>query len=194
VDRNVEGLQIVKEVIRIFEELQICYVLGGSLASSIQGKPRFTDDADISVEPFSGKETNLVNKLGSDYYINLAAVQTAVSERSSFNVIHTPTGFKVDVFVQKERAFDKSALDRRRLVELPQPGHGTLVVLSPEDIILYKLEWFRLGGEISDKQWSDILGVIQVQGDRLDRSYLQKWAQELGVADLLARAEQQGAA
>jgi hypothetical protein len=193
VDKNADVLQIVKAVAQNFESLGIPYVLGGSLASSIQGITRFTNDADIAVEPFAGAEAELVGRFGPDFYISLVAVQSAVRERSSFNIIHPASGFKVDVFVRKERAFDKSALARRRVVELAEPGIGSLMVLSPEDIILYKLEWFRLGGEISDRQWGDVLGVLQVQGDRLDRPYMQKWAQDLSVADLLARAEQHAA-
>lgn len=191
-ERNIEGLQVTKEVARRFEELQIPYVLGGSLVSSIHGLPRSTNDADISVEPFAGKEADFVSRFGSEYYLSLPAVESAVRNRTSFNVIHTTIGFKVDVFVQKERAFDRSAMGRRRPIVLEETRADDLMILTPEDIILHKLEWYRLGNEISERQWMDILGVIQVQGDRLDRPYLKKWATELGVADLWTRADEQG--
>ena len=185
---NLEGLAILKEVIQAFDELGIPYAVGGSVASSIQGKPRFTLDADISVEPFPGREAELVSRFGGDYYISLPAVKEAVRDRSSFNIIQTAKAAKVDVFVRKDRPFELSAMHRKRNLVLAEQGLGAIQVLSPEDIILHKLEWYRLGDEVSDRQWSDILGVIQVQGERLDRAYLQKWAEELGVADLLARA------
>lgn len=62
-----------------------------------------------------------------------------------------------------------------------------MYVKSPEDTILRKLLWYRMGGEVSDRRWSDILGVVQVQGERLDRDYLAKWAPQLRVEDLLAQ-------
>jgi hypothetical protein len=63
--------------------------------------------------------------------------------------------------------------------------------VSPEDIILLKLEWFRIGGEMSERQWNDVLGVFEIQGSRLDQTYLDHWAPVIGVADLLARARQE---
>jgi hypothetical protein len=64
----------------------------------------------------------------------------------------------------------------------------TVRFASPEDTLLHKLVWFRLGDEISDRQWGDVLGVLRVQGERLDQAYLDAWATSLGVADLLERA------
>lgn len=190
-DWNLEGLAILKEVIQAFEEMGIPYAVGGSVASSVLGKPRFTLDADISVEPFPGREPDLVTRFGNDYYLSLPAIRAAVRDRTSFNIIQTAKAFKVDVFVRKERPFEVSAMHRKKLVALAEQGIGALQVLSPEDVILHKLEWFRLGEEVSDRQWSDILGVMQVQGTRLDQAYLQKWAEDLDVADLLARAREQ---
>src|SRR5262249_26521250 len=144
-DWNDEGLRIVKFVTGEFEKMGIPYVLGGSIASGVQGMPRLTQDADISVEPFPGKEQDIASRFVNDYYVSLPAVREAVRDRRSFNVIHTPSAFKVDVFVRKEREFDRSAMNRRRLVEFAQQGIGQLYVLSPEDIILHKFEWYRLG-------------------------------------------------
>ena len=153
-----------------------------------------TQDADLTAEPFPGQEVTFIKSFGPDYYVSLDAIREAVRTRSSFNLIHLPSGFKVDVFVRKDRPFERSALDRRIPVPAPDAPSETIDVLSPEDVILFKLEWFRLGGEISDRQWGDILGVLRVQGDRLDAAYLDHWAADLGVADLLARARAEAAA
>jgi hypothetical protein len=188
---NDENLRVVQEVTSIFTTLGIAYALGGSIASSLLGKPRFTVDADLAVEPFPGKEQEFVAKFGPDYYLDLQAVQQAVRQRSSFNIIHIASGFKVDVFVRKDRAFEHSVMSRRRTAPIADRPGETIVLVSPEDIILLKLEWYRIGSGISDRQWSDILGVLKVQAGNLDEAYLDFWAAQLQVSDLLARARQE---
>jgi hypothetical protein len=185
-----ENLRVVGAVVAILTNLGIPYALGGSWASSLLGKMRFTYDADLSVEPFPGKEEAFCAAFGEDYYVSLPAVRQANRQRGSFNVVHTPSAFKVDVFVQKDRPFDRAVMARRRAYPLPEGGQE-IVCVSAEDVILLKLEWYRLGGEASQRQWEDVQGVLQVQADRLDRAYLDTWAADLGVADLLARARQE---
>src|SRR5260370_29560104 len=129
---------------------------------------RFTYDADLSVEPFPGKERAFCAAFGEDYYVSLGSVQDANTRRSSFNVIHTTSGFKVDVFVRKDRPFELSAMARRRAYPVPQAPGQEIVCVTPEDVILFKLEWYRLGGGTSERQWNDILGVLQVQAGKLD--------------------------
>ena len=86
------------------------------------------------------------------------------------------------------RAFDRSQFERRLLESLDPSGQEKAYVSSVEGEILAKLDWYRLGGETSDRQWSDIVGVLKVQGERIDRVYLRQWAPTLGVDDLLERA------
>ncbi|CAN5905269.1 hypothetical protein BH23PLA1_BH23PLA1_25260 [soil metagenome] len=188
-DQPIESQRVVREVVAAFQALGIDHALGGSMASSIHGIARYTADADLTVEPFPGKENALVSRFGPDYYLSPEAIRTAVQERSSFNIIHIAIGFKVDVFVKKKRPFDVSLMGRRLQGAVPDPeGSGPPIdLVAAEDIILLKLEWYRLGNETSDRQWSDILGVLRVQGDRLDNAYLDHWAAELNVADLLGR-------
>jgi hypothetical protein len=186
-----DNLRVIREVVGVLERLGIPYALGGSWASSLLGKMRFTHDADFSVEPFPGKEAAFCAAFGEDYYIDQTSVELAVQNRSSINVIHTVTGFKVDLFVRKERPFDRSLMARRRPVPLPEAPGQSISCLSLEDVILIKLEWYRLGGETSEQQMKDVQGVLEVQANRLDQGYLDHWARELGVADLLARARQE---
>jgi hypothetical protein len=188
---NEDNLRVIQDVVAVLDRLQIAYVLGGSWASSILGKMRFTHDADLSVEPFPGKEADFCAGFGEDYYVSQPAVQQAIRQRQSFNVVHTLTGFKVDVFVSKGRPFDRSVLARRRLYPLGGESGAAIACVSPEDIILLKLEWYRLGREVSEVQWNDVLGVFQVQAKQLDQGYLDHWAGELGVSDLLERARRE---
>lgn len=183
-----EQIDDIRKVARALTGLAIPYALGGSMASSLLGVPRFTRDADLTVEPFPGREQALVACFERGYYLSAVAIAQANRLRCSFNIINTHTGFKVDLFVRKDRPFELSAMRRRTIVELADDPSQPLAILTAEDVILYKLEWFRLGGETSGQQWSDVLGVLRVQAGRLDQAYLNRWASDLQVGDLLARA------
>lgn len=188
VDQAPANLEILREVVAVFDRLNIAYALGGSMASSLHGIARFTQDADVTVAPFPGNEPAFALALGPEYYLSLPAIQDAVRDRTWFNIIHTQRGFKVDVFVQKDNAFEQTALARRQPIELTDvPGHP-LFVHSAEDVVLFKLVWYRLGNETSSQQWHDIIGVMRVQGARLARAYLAHWSSQLQVAELYARA------
>jgi hypothetical protein len=178
----------VAYVTDVLYRLGIVYALGGSLASSIYGIARNTIDADLCVEPFPGKESVFVDQFDERFYISREAVIAAVKNRSSFNIIDTSAGFKADLFVRKDRAFEVSVLARRREIQPRDGGGRGLFVVSPEDVVLLKLEWFRLGHEVSDRQWSDVLGVLRTQAGLLDDADLDRWADTLSVRDLLTKA------
>jgi hypothetical protein len=180
----------VRRVAKVLTDLSIRFALGGSLASSVHGVPRFTNDADLCVEPFPGKDDALVQQLGADYYVSLPAIREANAKRRSFNIVRLASSFKLDLFVQKGRPYDQQVLARAKALD--ESGTEVLVpVLSPEDILLHKFEWYRLGNEISDRQWNDILGILRTQGTNLDRNYVLYWGKILGVADLVGRATQE---
>jgi hypothetical protein len=187
----VSYLPELRAVLEILDRLGLAYAVGGSMASSIYGEARTTRDADITLEPFPGREAQFAAAFGPSYYLSLPAIQDAVRRRSSFNIIDTAKGFKVDVFVRPDTPFEQSAMSRRGPVTLADQPDKPLIVHSPEDVILFKLRWYRLGNESSEQQWRDVLGVLRAQGPRLDHPYLDRWAQDLGVTDLLARARQE---
>jgi hypothetical protein len=188
----IEHQQVIREVIEALKQEGIGYAVGGSLASSVHGVPRYTQDADLTTEPFPGKEESFVARFDSkDYYVDLVSVQDAVRHRSSFNLIHLGTSFKVDVFIRKDRPFERALWQRRITTTELDPGGQPIEVVSPEDVILLKLEWYRLGGGVSDRQWHDVLGVLRTQVGRLDEMYLNRWAADLLVDDLLARARRE---
>jgi len=179
-----EPLQLALRVIRVLEDLGATAWVGGSLASSIFGIPRATQDADIVADLRVEMAVPLVERLGEDFYADTERIASGIERRSSFNVIHLGTMFKVDVFLVGRDTWSERQIERRRSIEIDEDGTRILVT-SPEDIILHKLTWYREGGHVSDRQWRDALGVLQVQGDRIDRVYLGTMADDLGVSDLL---------
>ncbi|MEW4570895.1 hypothetical protein AB1L88_23760 [Tautonia sp. JC769] len=188
VNAPIEQLETLRDVILAFDRLRIAYALGGSLASSLHGAVRATRDADLAAEPFPGREADFVSCFSDPYYISEEAVREAIRNRSCFNVINTMTAFKVDVFIQRGRAFDLSLMARREASPFPGLDGQEIQVVTAEDVVLLKLEWFRLGGEVTVQQWDDILSVLRAKSGRLDASYLDRWAAELGVLDLLGKA------
>ncbi len=180
-------LAAITPIVEALEELGIPYHIGGSVASSLYGLPRLTIDADLVADIRMKHVRPLVKQLETDYYIDEDMIRDAIKRRSSFNVIHLDTMLKVDIFIPKSRLFDQEELRKVRQ-EVLSEGTRPFNIASPEGTILNKLEWYRMGGEVSDRQWNDILGVLKVQGTNLDMAYLQRWAADLSVTDLLERA------
>lgn len=170
-----------------FEKLGVRWFLGGSLASSIHGIPRATFDADIMADLQPQHAKLLIKALGEAWYADEGAILDAIRERSSFNLIHLETAMKVDVFIPKLRRFDGGEFSRAQRINLEGSNFEALICCA-EDIVIAKLEWYRLGGEHSDRQWSDILGVLRLNAGKLDSELLSNNAIELGLADLLAKA------
>ncbi|HET6594043.1 MAG TPA: DUF6036 family nucleotidyltransferase [Anaerolineales bacterium] len=188
-----EATRLTLLVTQTLERLGIPYAVGGSLASSLHGVMRSTLDVDIVADMQSEHIQSLVEALSNEFYADDEMMRDAIERQSSFNLIHYETAFKVDIFIRKSRAFDQMQLDRRRLSIIASDPDESVYVTSPEDTVLAKLEWYRMGGEVSDRQWRDIIGVLKTRAGELDLEYLRQWASELHVNDLLERVLKESA-
>jgi hypothetical protein len=183
-----EPIEVTLVVTGIFERLGVPYLIGGSLASTLYGMVRTTQDSDVIAEMHLEHIEPFVSALEADFYVDQEMITESIQRNSSFNIIHRDTMFKVDVFIPRPRPFLKSQLARARRQTFTLGKEVSAKFASPEDTILSKLEWYRLGGEASDRQWRDILGVLKTKTGDLDLDYLRQWAKELKVSDLLERA------
>ena len=183
-----EPIQVTLQVIRVFDRLEIPYLVGGSLASAVHGVIRATMDADIVADIHLEQVDPMVGLLNDAFYIDAEMIKTAIQQKSTFNLIHLDSMFKVDVFLVKQRPFDQNQMQRRVLQSIGESPSEKAYIATVEDIILAKLEWYQNGGATSERQWRDILGVLRIQADRINLDDLYKWAKSLGVTALLERA------
>jgi hypothetical protein len=179
-------IQVALQCAEAFEQVRAGYFLGGSLASSLQGEPRATNDIDFVVDLHPSQVEPLAQVLGSDFEVDVEALREAVTRRGSWNIFHQPTVTKVDLFLLRAGAFDRSEFSRRRRVVLTAEGRG-LFLKSPEDSVLRKLLWFREGGEVSSTQWRDVVQILRLAVGTLDAAHLREWASQLGVRGAGAR-------
>ena len=183
-----EQAAVIKKLTDVLDELKIMYAVGGSIASSLYGTVRFTQDADITVKEFRAVAGGLYERLKDEFYLSREAMAEALDSFGSFNAIHLETSFKIDLFIQGPNEFEQQLLRRTKRVRLGNLAEECFCVVSPEDIVLLKLSWYARSGYVSDRQWDDIRGVLRVQAESLDFQYLEAWSKKLGVAELLQRA------
>jgi hypothetical protein len=178
---------IALDIAGVLEILNIRYAITGSVASGFHGEPRATLDVDLIADLRPAAAAQLVDAIGTTYYIDASAVRRTRTG-DSFNAIHLASTVKVDIFVTGDDPFEQERLRRRIRIALPDSTDDALWVDAAEGTILRKLEWYRRGGEVSDRQWRDVNAIFRLQGDALDQDFLDLWAPSLGVVDLLARA------
>ncbi len=171
-----------------FDALGIFYYIGGSVASIAHGVPRTTLDVDVIADIRPGQVQQLVARLYNGYYVQAGDIQEAIQQRSSFNIVHLASMIKIDVFLAPDRPFDRSKAQRAQIGPITASDPRPFRLTSPEDIVLQKLEWYAMGGRVSERQWNDSQGVLKVQGMTLDLAYMRHWAGEIGIADLLEQA------
>jgi hypothetical protein len=183
-----EPVEVTLKVTAVFEKLGVPYLIGGSLASTLYGMVRSTQDSDIVAEMRLEHLQPFVSVLQDEFYVDEEMIVDSIQQYASFNIIHRETLFKVDVFIPRPRPFLQSQLVRAQRQTFTFENEVSAKFASPEDTILSKLEWYRMGGEVSERQWRDILGLLKTRAGELDLDYLRKWAHELKVNDLLERA------
>lgn len=170
---------LLEQIARLLESCGIPFMVSGSFASGHHGSARQTRDVDLVIDPSRTQLLAFLDGLPTGaLYVDRQAALEALTERSMFNVIDGATGWKIDFIVRKARAFSQEELARRRTATL---AGVRLPVATAEDTILTKLEWAKAGG--SERQLADVRGILDVQGDTLDRAYIERWAAPLGVLE-----------
>jgi hypothetical protein len=183
-----EPIKITRKLVVIFEKLKIPYYIVGSLASSLYGIPRATADADMIADIRKNHVHPLIQDLQKDFYIDEDRVKEAIQKRSSFNIIHLQTMFKIDVFLTKDDDCSHEEMARREKFQVTEERGQDLYLASPEDVILNKLHWYESGGRVTERQWNDVIGIVRVLDKRLDVKYLKNKATKRGVINLLEKA------
>ncbi len=178
-------------VVAAFRDLEIHHYVGGSVASSFHGATRSTMDVDVICELNEDQISRVVKFFDRDFYISEPAVRDAVARKSCFNIIHLPTSFKIDIFVSRDRTFEKEAMRRANSQILGEKGGVSVPIATAEDSIISKLELYRLTNESSERQWDDVTRLLALLGDQADHAYLDEAAKSIGVSDLLERLRQQ---
>jgi hypothetical protein len=169
-------------VVEKLDQADIPYMISGSVASSFHGQPRTTMDVDLVIDPTAAQLKTFVASLGEDFYVSAQAAKAAIRNRTAFNVVHRRSGWKADLLVRRDRPYSIEEFNRRRPARL---FGADLIVVSPEDSILSKLEWAQKSG--SERQFRDAVGVAMIQQAHIDTGYLEKWARDLGIDALLHR-------
>ena len=184
-----EPLDIALRVAAAIESNGGNYFVGGSLASSLQGEPRATNDIDLVIELPLGEIGNFRSSLGADFELDEDMLRDALLHARSANAFYLPTTTKIDFFGRGYDGFDAIEFERRQALAVKKTGE-LLFMKTPEDTILRKLLWYRDGGCVSDRQWRDVVSVLRISAKRLDNDYLVKWAGQLCVAALLTQARE----
>ena len=160
-------VQITARVTAVLEKLGVRYFIAGSLASTFHGMIRTTQDSDLVAKFSSDHIKQFVIALDEDFYIDQEMIVNAITNHSSFSIIHRESFFKVDVFIPQLGPFEEEQFNRRQKQVLSLEPKVEAFVASAEDTLLAKLNWYRMGGEVSERQWRDVMGVVKVQGGAL---------------------------
>lgn len=172
--------KVFAQVIDVLERLNIPYMIGGSVAAIAYGKARLTLDMDIVVDMDKNQARQFVQSFGQEYYVSLESILEAIRTGGHFNIIQSEEGIKVDFYLLKSDVFSREEFSRRRIEAFDEERRATFA--SPEDIILKKLEWYKMGE--SQKHLDDIKGILEISKSKLDLSYIDKWSLKLGVYEI----------
>ncbi|MBU0502535.1 MAG: hypothetical protein ABIH69_06845 [bacterium] len=168
---------IFLEILGILNKLKVPYMIGGSIASIAYGEPRLTLDMDVVVDLEPKQAKQLAGSLGPEYYVSLASIKKAIVNRGHFNIIQSEAGIKVDFYVLVDDEMGRLQFSRKRINAFDENNKAFFA--SPEDVILKKLEWHKMGQ--SQKHLDDIKGILRISGAKLDFKYIDEWSVKLGV-------------
>lgn len=185
-----EILEITLFIAEVYDQQCIPYLIGGSLASSVHGIPRATQDVDIVAAMHESHVSGFAASLRGQFSLDVDAIRDAVRRHASFNVVHLDSYFKADVFVAADDEPSRLQMERRQRLRI---GHQAreLVVASPEDVVAQKLYWHSFGDGVSERQWNDAIGVRKVGGNALELYYLRTVGQNdlTEIASLIAAVD-----
>lgn len=181
--------ELLRHLVRAFEDLEIPYALTGSIASMAYGEPRTTLDidvvADVSVDDIPGLQRRFPEP---DFFLDDVAARRSIAERQPFQILSPASGFKIDVYIPRS-ALDRSQIESRRRMEVT-PGFEASFS-PPEQVIVSKLIFYREGR--SPKHPRDIASMLRISSDTIDRAVIEDWVEDLGIAEtwtaILARVE-----
>ena len=184
--------RLIAELRDVLVDCGIPFYIGGSVASSVWGNPRQTNDADFVVMMQETQVDCLAERLEPEYMLSRSSMIEAIRSGqpfASFQLLHMEQLWKFDVFVRHEDGHTTEIFKRVRQVRVFEDVE--VACAGPEDIVIQKLRWFELGNRVSDRQWNDIVQVLEVQRGLLDEPYLDKWADHFGLRELLDEARAQ---
>lgn len=187
-----ETAEVLRFLIAALEVHRVDYAIGGSFASSAWGHPRQTNDLDIMVLIDLDRAAEFVTSVESQFFVDVREIISTLDsedEYRSFQMLHQSSFFKVDAFVPMVDEYVASEMERAVRVELVAGVSARC--LAAENVIVRKLRWFELGNRVSDRQWNDIVQVLEVQKGQLDEPYLDRWAEHFDVRELLDQARSQ---
>ena len=176
-----EQHELLLFVVDCLENLKIPYLVTGAIASIAYGEPRFTNDIDIVADMTLAHVGAFKSSFPEDeFYLDLDSMRKAIDRRHQFNIIHPRSGLKVDVNICQRHDFDKSRFARAKKLSVSKTK--TAAFASPEDVIIKKLEYYKQGR--SEKHLRDIASMLKISDELIDRAYITKWANRLGVSVL----------
>ncbi len=173
---------------RALEASGISYVIGGCVASTLHGEPRTSADVDFAIQLRPQGVEGFLRRLQPDFFVQAESVAAAVEHHTGFNAIHRDSMFKVALYVRPSSGLFSAEIERAERVQQRTTDPGPVSVASAEDTVLQKLRWFRAGGDVSERPWRDVRGILKARAGSLDLQYLRRWAHTLQLEELLERA------
>ncbi|MES1255427.1 MAG: hypothetical protein ABUS56_07465 [Acidobacteriota bacterium] len=179
-----DEFDILKLVTERLDAAGIAHMLTGSVAAGYYAEPRMTRDVDLVVELDAAAAARVANLFAPDFLLDAGTIAAAVRRRGMFNLIHIVAAVKIDMIVRKDSPYRREEFRRRRRVAI---GGHEMWLVSPEDLILSKLDWSK--DSRSELQQRDVRGLLR-HAAALDHAYMERWADELGIRHLLREAKQ----